>query len=559
MAKPFIPAARARAAMSPSADPGRRVGRRRVLAAAGAAALLPAVPATAAGTVEDTKAARKVEATRAGRPDEASPYPPETRWWRSFDADRTVAATDGSRYLALVDGDLLGIDPMDGSVGWVRADASFGDEFIHVRDGVGYLWGGRRLRAFDPVGGEPQWTVETRSDGTSIHVDDGRVAVAGLDGSWRVVDVEDGEAVQSGRVDGSWAGIVGFHDGRVLVGGAEHPLSAFRLDDGGVDWSLDVPTAWSWLDGDRLFVGTGVEELHRVSPADGDIRWTYEGRAFRASTVFPYLRGEVLFAVSSGTLARLDPETGREWWSFSEEALYAPYPEGMTDDAVFTAVGGHVYGLDLATGERRWHDWTEGYRASLTFAYDTLFVGARGRLFAYAPDGVREWERELEGPDGRYARPRLATFDGVVLARNGSHLAGIDVNLAPEASLAVEPAAPAAGEPVHLTATDVRDRESGTDELTFVWDLGDGRAAIGREVTHAYGAGGSFDVTLEVLDPAGATATASTTVEVEPGETPSASPTASTGVPGFGALAAAGGLAGAATWLLSRGRDEDDG
>lgn len=524
--------------MSPPDDQGPRVGRRRVLAAAGAAALLPAAFALGARTVE------------------AAPYPPETRWQRSFDAERVVAAAGGGRYLALVDGDLLGIDPMDGSVGWVRADASFGDEFIHVHDGVGYLWGGRRLRAFDPVGGEPRWTVETRSDGASVHVDDGRVAVAGIDGSWRVVDVDAGEVLQSGRVDGSWANVVGFHDGRVLVSGSEHPLYAVRLEDGVVDWSLDVPTARSWLDGDRLFVGTRAEEIHRVSPADGAVEWTYEGRAFRASTVFPYQSGGVLFAVSSGTLARVDPETGRERWSFAEKALYAPYPEGTTDDVVFAGVGGHVYGLDLATGERRWHDWTEGYRASLTFAYDTLFVGARGRLFAYSPDGVREWERELEGPDGRYARPRVRAFDGVILTHNGPHLEGIDVNLAPEASIAIEPAAPDAGEPVRLTATDVRDRESGADGLTFVWDFGDSRAAIGREVTHAYGAGGRFNVTLEVLDPAGATATASTTVEVEPGPAPS--PTTSTGVPGFGTLAAAGGLAGVATWLLSRARNRDD-
>jgi PKD repeat protein len=48
----------------------------------------------------------------------------------------------------------------------------------------------------------------------------------------------------------------------------------------------------------------------------------------------------------------------------------------------------------------------------------------------------------------------------------------------------------------------------------YAWDFGDGKQGTGRTTNHTYAAGGSYTVTLEVTDAAGATATTTRTVSV---------------------------------------------
>ena len=61
-----------------------------------------------------------------------------------------------------------------------------------------------------------------------------------------------------------------------------------------------------------------------------------------------------------------------------------------------------------------------------------------------------------------------------------------------------------------LTGTDSTDSD-GTI-ASYAWDFGDGQSGTGRDVTHVYGAAGTFTVTLTVTDDDGATATAQATV-----------------------------------------------
>ena len=52
------------------------------------------------------------------------------------------------------------------------------------------------------------------------------------------------------------------------------------------------------------------------------------------------------------------------------------------------------------------------------------------------------------------------------------------------------------------------------DSLTFEWAFGDGATAAGRTLEHVYQDAGRYDVTLRVVDPSGAQAVASTTIDV---------------------------------------------
>jgi PKD repeat protein len=74
------------------------------------------------------------------------------------------------------------------------------------------------------------------------------------------------------------------------------------------------------------------------------------------------------------------------------------------------------------------------------------------------------------------------------------------------------PLDPVVGEDVDFTATTT----GGTGPYTHAWSFGDGSTALVREVTHAYGAVGSYTVVLTVSDSAGHEATAAKVVPVRP-------------------------------------------
>jgi hypothetical protein len=70
----------------------------------------------------------------------------------------------------------------------------------------------------------------------------------------------------------------------------------------------------------------------------------------------------------------------------------------------------------------------------------------------------------------------------------------------PVADLAVnwEPGSPGAGEVVTFTAA-----ATGTEPITFDWDLGDGTVATGRVITHTFGVTGTYTVVLTATNACG--------------------------------------------------------
>ncbi len=77
-------------------------------------------------------------------------------------------------------------------------------------------------------------------------------------------------------------------------------------------------------------------------------------------------------------------------------------------------------------------------------------------------------------------------------------------------SFSYSPQTPSSGDSVSFTAT----ASAGTQPYSFSWSFGDGASSTGNPVSHAYSAGGSYNVALTVTDSVGQKATASQTVTV---------------------------------------------
>lgn len=85
-----------------------------------------------------------------------------------------------------------------------------------------------------------------------------------------------------------------------------------------------------------------------------------------------------------------------------------------------------------------------------------------------------------------------------------------DGNRAPDVKLSATPIAGTAPLKVALSAAGTTDPDS--DEMTYMWDFGDGAKASGMDVTHTYTANGQYIVRLVVTDARGAKRTAETLI-----------------------------------------------
>jgi PKD repeat protein len=86
--------------------------------------------------------------------------------------------------------------------------------------------------------------------------------------------------------------------------------------------------------------------------------------------------------------------------------------------------------------------------------------------------------------------------------------------VAPSAAFTVTPAAPEVGQLVTFDALTSRDEGVSCPNCTFLWNFGGDGTGTGMIVTHTFGVGGNYLVTLTVIDPAQSSGTTQRTVTV---------------------------------------------
>lgn len=312
-------------------------------------------------------------------------------------ARQAPAIADGRVYAAAVEGGVRAFDLQSGATVWTYASELPLSGGPGAGDGVvavGSLEGD--VIALDAATGTEKWTAKVGNEVIAAPtVGQGMVLVHSNDGRVSAFDINSGERRWFWNHDQPSLTVRGISPvtlgpGYVFVGNDDGTISALALADGRPMWQ------------EMVAAPDGRNELDRMADVDGA----------------PVLDGAALFATSyKGKTVGIDAPSGRIAWSSDSGG---PGRVGVGVDKVVVADrGGHVAGIDKATGSGMWQQNALARRnlTSATIHGDYAVVGDY--------DGYLHWLKLSDGSlaartrasrDALRATPQVA--DGVLVVQD---------------------------------------------------------------------------------------------------------------------------------------------
>jgi outer membrane protein assembly factor BamB len=182
------------------------------------------------------------------------------------------------------------------------------------------------------------------------------------------------------------------------------------------------------LVGDRIYVAAANGEVRAVEGDSGRSLWKVK-LDIEVSGGVGHFENSLYLGGTDGEVIRLDTGNGDVVWqgSVSGEVLAAPQGDGGI--VVVQTYDGKLYGLDHASGERRWRYDSNvpvlTIRGTSTpiLRDGVAYAGfASGRVLAFdADDGSTLWEARIAIPQGRSEIERIVDVDGA-MALSGMEL-----------------------------------------------------------------------------------------------------------------------------------------
>lgn len=216
---------------------------------------------------------------------------------------------------------------------------------------------------------------------------------------------------------------------RVFIGDAEGYVSAFDIASGARRWRFDTRPenergegggAGVIVDGDTVFVTTGLSEMLALSAADGSVKWRERLSApMRGAASFA--NGRLFVTTLDSQLLALSAEDGKVLWRYRAQAIQT-VPLGLPPPAIsgetvvagfpsgeilaFRANDGRVIWSDslAAAGGASLADVASVRAAPVIFGNSVMAIGMGGvGLSIDLRSGRRIWEREFGGTEMPWA------------------------------------------------------------------------------------------------------------------------------------------------------------
>lgn len=265
----------------------------------------------------------------------------------------------------------------------------------------------------------------------------GAVYFGAYDKNVYALSAEDGARRWVSPTGGPIIGGVTVADGTVYVGSDDGKLYALNAEDGKEKISpFDTgDSIWATplvADG-IVYVPSVNGKLYALDAQTFDPVWEQLFEADAGLITDPVLADEDTLLVGGidRTLYALDPDTGKERWSFDEADNWFWGRPLVVDSTIYVPnLDGNVYALELATGEPAWEqpfEAEESVRSSPLLAGDVLVVVDRkGNVYGLDPaTGELKWS----GPtilDETVLSDPIFREDGVLIVAQGGDLFRID-------------------------------------------------------------------------------------------------------------------------------------
>lgn len=263
---------------------------------------------------------------------------------------------NGILYVTSKSGVLHAIEALSGEELWTHEVTSYVTRATPaVVDGTVYVGGGFSFSALDAATGEERWTIPLQYGGhASPTVRDGVVVVSSQQGWLFALKTETGEVAWRLPTEGIVFGAAAITERAVIYGTDEGILYSVDKQTGTLDWRISLPGAiyaTPVVIDNTILATTQAGEIHAVDRTSGDRVWT----ANQGSAQPPATNGDiVVLSASDGGVYGLDLATGERRWLYpsGKQAMSAPVIAG---NLAIVGTGNSLMALDLGTGEAVWY------------------------------------------------------------------------------------------------------------------------------------------------------------------------------------------------------------
>ncbi len=174
----------------------------------------------------------------------------------------------------------------------------------------------------------------------------------------------------------------------------------------------------------RVFVGDSKGHIQALD-AEGEVLWAQK-TDYRLSAGPALADGALIFGTLSGEAIALEASDGTLRWSAELSSEVIAPPAGDRDLVVLRSGDGRIYGLDPATGDRRWTLNRSVPALILRGSGNTVLDGSaayigmdNGRVIALdRATGEPIWEEAISLPTGRSEIERIVDVDADLLLIN---------------------------------------------------------------------------------------------------------------------------------------------
>lgn len=323
------------------------------------------------------------------------PEKPELLWKMEVKGgsfESTAAIVDGVVYIGDLDGKLYALDLKTGEKKWEHKIESGFMASPAVQNGRLYIGDtDGRVYCYDTKTGQPLWGFETQAEiDSSANFYKENVLVGSQDATLYCLNATTGKLVWKFAIADQIRCSPTIVENRCFVAGCDSKLHVIDLDKGEEVAAVEIgaPTGVTpAVKGDLAYFGTEAGSFFAVDWRAAKVAWTFEpekgSQPFRSSPAV--MDGILLFGGRNKRVHALEPQTGKELWTYVAKNRIDGSPVIVGQRAFVGSADGRLYGFDLKNGEITWeHQGTGGFSGSAAVADGRLVIATdKGVVYCF--------------------------------------------------------------------------------------------------------------------------------------------------------------------------------